>query len=190
LPEERRLLLDRYRLEDVAFKVVGVGSVGTFCAVGLYVTPDDDTLLLQIKEAQASALEPYAGRSVYANQGRRVVTGQRIMQTNPDVFLGWTQDPGDDRHCYVRELKDPRLALVGNELADAALPVHAVLCGRALARAHARSGDAARIAGYLGSGGVMDGAVADFAMSYADQTERDWRLFLEAIKSGQIEAAA
>jgi uncharacterized protein (DUF2252 family) len=190
LPEERRLLIDRYRLEDVAFKVVGVGSVGTFCAVGLYVTPDDDTLLLQIKEAQASALEPYAGRSLYANQGRRVVTGQRIMQTNPDVFLGWTQDPGDDRHCYVRELKDPRLALVGNELADAALPVHAVLCGRALARAHARSGDAARIAGYLGSGGVMDGAVADFAMSYADQTERDWRLFLEAIKSGQIEAAA
>jgi uncharacterized protein (DUF2252 family) len=190
LPEERRLLLDRYRLEDVAFKVVGVGSVGTFCAIGLFVDGDDDTLLLQIKEAQASALEPYAGRSQYANQGKRVVTGQRIMQTNPDPFLGWTQDPGDDRHCYVRELKDPRLALVGNELADAALQVHAVLCGRALARAHARSGDAARIAGYLGSGGVMDGAVADFAMSYADQTERDWRLFLEAIKSGQIKAAS
>jgi uncharacterized protein (DUF2252 family) len=188
LPEERRLLLDRYRLADVAFKVVGVGSVGTFCAIGLFVTADDDLLLLQIKEAQTSALAPFAGGSQYSNQGRRVVVGQRIMQTVSDTFLGWTQDPGDDRHCYVRELKDPRLALIGTEMADSALVPHAMLCGQALARAHARSGDPATIAGYMGNGGVMDTAISDFAMAYADQTERDWRLFVEAIKAGLIAA--
>ena len=188
LPEERRVLLERYQLVDVAFKVVGVGSVGMFCAIGLYVTKDDATLLLQIKEAQASVLAPYAGPSLYANQGRRVVIGQRITQSTPDVFLGWTQDPGDDQPCYVRQLKDPRLATIGNDLADAVLPHHAMLCGSTLARAHSRSGDAARIAGYMGSGGAFDAAIADFAMAYAVQTKRDWRLFLEAIKAGAIEA--
>ena len=102
LPEERGVLLDRYRLADVAFKVVGIGSVGTFCAIGLFATRDDATLLLQLKEAQQSALAPYAAPSVYPNQGQRVVTGQRIMQAAPDVFLGWTQENGDDQHCYVR----------------------------------------------------------------------------------------
>jgi uncharacterized protein (DUF2252 family) len=188
LPEERRILLERYELADLAFKVVGIGSIGMFCAIGLFVTKDDATLLLQIKEAQASVLSPYAGPSVYANQGRRVVTGQRIMQTTRDIFLGWTQDPGDDQHCYVRQLKDQRLAALGTELADGVLAHHAVLCGSTLARAHARSGDAARISGYMGSGGAFDAAIADFAMAYADQTDRDWRLFLEAIKSGVVEA--
>jgi uncharacterized protein (DUF2252 family) len=188
LPEERRILLDRYDLADVAFKVVGVGSVGTFCAIGLYVTKDDQTLLLQIKEAQTSALAPFAGPSIYTNQGQRVVVGQRIMQSVPDVFLGWTQETGDDQHCYVRQLKDSRLALIGSDLAEGALPYHATLCGVALARAHARSGDAARIAGYLGTGTAFDAAIARFAMDYAVQTEKDWRLFLEAIKAGQIEA--
>lgn len=190
LPEERRMLLDRYKLADVAFKVVGIGSVGTFCAIGLFVTSDDATLLLQVKEARASVLAPYAGPSLYANQGQRVVVGQRIMQTTPDLFLGWTVDHGDDQHCYVRHLKDSRLALIGSDLAYQALPHHATLCGATLARAHARSGDAARIAGYMGSGGVFDAAIADFAMVYAGQVERDWRLFLEAIKAGVIEARA
>ncbi len=113
LPEERRILLDRYELADVAFKVVGVGSVGTFCAIGLFVTRDDQTLLLQLKEAQTSALAPFAGPSLYRNQGQRVVVGQRIMQTVPDIFLGWTEDRGDDQHCYIRQLKDSRLALIG-----------------------------------------------------------------------------
>src|SRR5271157_6077916 len=158
LPEERRLLLDRFKLEDVAFKVVGVGSVGTFCAIGLFANPDGDTLLLQIKEAQTSALAPYAGPSDYRNQGQRVVVGQRIMQAVSDIFLCWTQDPGDDRHCYVRQLKDSRLALVATEIAEGALGAHALLCGRTLARAHARSGDAAQIAGYMGSGTVVDAA--------------------------------
>jgi uncharacterized protein (DUF2252 family) len=190
LPEERAALLARYRLSDLAFKVVGIGSVGTFCAIGLFTTADEDILLLQIKEAQASVLAPYAGRSAYANQGKRVVTGQRMMQAVTDVFLGWTQDAGDDRHCYVRQLKDQRMAMIGTQLADAALPYHAVMCGRTLARAHARSGDAARIAGYMGSGGAFDTAIAGFAMAYATQTDRDFRLFVEAIKSGVIEAQA
>jgi uncharacterized protein (DUF2252 family) len=188
LPEERRILLDRYELADVAFKVVGVGSVGTFCAIGLFTTKDDQTLLLQLKEAQTSALAPFAGPSVYSNQGQRVVVGQRIMQTVPDVFLGWTEETGDDQQCYVRQLKDSRLALIGSDLTEGALPYLATLCGVTLARAHARSGDAARIAGYLGTGTAFDAALTHFALAYAAQNEADWRLFLEAIKSGHIEA--
>ncbi|MDR3538165.1 MAG: DUF2252 domain-containing protein [Acetobacteraceae bacterium] len=188
LPEERRILVDRYRLVDVAFKVVGIGSVGTFCAIGLFVTPEDGVLLLQLKEAQSSVLAPFAGPSVYANQGQRVVIGQRIIQGQSDIFLGWTQEPRNDQHCYVRQLKDSRVAMIAETMADGALPHYATLCGATLARAHARSGDAARIAGYMGSGGVFDAAIADFAMAYATQTERDWRLFVEAIKAGLIDA--
>jgi uncharacterized protein (DUF2252 family) len=188
LPEERRILLNHYELADVAFKIVGVGSVGTFCAIGLFVTADDQTLLLQLKEAQTSVLAPYAGPSAYRNQGQRVVVGQRIMQTLPDMFLGWTEDRGDDQQCYVRQLKDSRLALIGADLALGALSFHATLCGVTLARAHARSGDAARIAGYIGTGTAFDSAIAAFAMAYAAQTKADWRLFLEAIKAGQIDA--
>jgi len=188
LPEERRILLDRYELADVAFKVVGVGSVGTFCAIGLFVTRDEQTLLLQLKEAQTSALAPFAGPSLYRNQGQRVVVGQRIMQTVPDIFLGWTEDRGDDQHCYIRQLKDSRLALIGSDLAEGALPYHATLCGVTLARAHARSGDSARMAGYIGTGTAFDSAIASFALAYAAQNQADWRLFLEAIKAGQLEA--
>jgi uncharacterized protein (DUF2252 family) len=187
LPEERRILLDRYELADVAFKVVGVRSVGTFCAIGLFVTRDDQTLLLQLKEARTSALAPFAGPSLYQNQGQRVVVGQRIMQTVPDIFLGWTEDRGDDQHCYIRQLKDSRLALIGSDLAEGALPYHATLCGVTLARAHARSGDSARIAGYVGTGTTFDSAIANFALAYAAQNQADWRLFLEAIKAGQID---
>ncbi len=188
LPEERRILLDRYELADVAFKVVGIGSVGTFCAIGLFVTRDDQTLLLQLKEAQTSVLAPYAGPSMYRNQGQRVVVGQRILQTVPDLFLGWTEQRGDDQHCYIRQLKDSRLALIGADLAEGALPYHATLCGVTLARAHARSGDPARISGYIGAGTGFDTAIAAFAMAYAAQTTADWRLFQEAIKGGQIDA--
>jgi uncharacterized protein (DUF2252 family) len=189
LPEERRILLDRYQLVDVAFKVVGVGSVGTFCAIGLFVTRDDHTLLLQLKEAQASVMAPYAGPSVYRNQGQRVVVGQQIMQTLPDIFLGWTEDHGDDQQCYVRQLKDSRLALIGSDLAEGTLPYHAALCGASLARAHARSGDAARIAGYIGTGTAFDTAISGFALTYAGQNLADWRLFLGAVKAGRIDAS-
>jgi uncharacterized protein (DUF2252 family) len=164
--------------------------VGTFCAIGLFATRDDATLLLQVKEAQRSVLAPYTAPSVYANQGQRVVTGQRIMQGQRDVLLGWTQEHGSDQYCYVRQLKDARLALIGEQIANAAMPYYATLCGMTLARAHARSGDAARIAGYMGSGSAFDAAIAEFAMAYAGQVERDWRVFVEAIKSGAIEARA
>jgi hypothetical protein len=146
--------------------------------------------LLQLKEAQTSVLAPYAGPSLYRNQGQRVVVGQRIMQTVPDIFLGWTEDRGDDQHCYIRQLKDGRLAVIGADLVEGALPYHATLCGVALARAHARSGDAARIAGYLGTGTAFDAAIAGFALAYAARNRADHQLFVEAIKAGQISARA
>jgi uncharacterized protein (DUF2252 family) len=188
LPDDRVVLLDRYRLVDVAFKVVGIGSVGTFCAIGLFVTRDDATLLLQLKEAQQSVLAPYAAPSIYVDQGQRVVTGQRIMQGQRDVFLGWTQDHCSDQYCYVRQLKDSRLAMIGADLAAGVLPGYATLCGSTLARAHARSGDAAKIVGYMGSGGAFDAAIAEFAVAYAGQVTRDWHLFVETIKAGGLEA--
>ena len=180
------VLLRRYRLRDVAFKAVGVGSVGTFCAIGLFATADGDTLLLQLKQANASVLTPFAGPSGYAQHGQRVVVGQRMMQAEPDLFLGWTQSAGRD--FYVRRLKDPRLAAIGAGIQAASLPFYARLCGRTLGRAHARAGDAAEIAGYLGESSSFDDAVAQFAMAYADQTQRDFRRFGEAVAAGEIEA--
>jgi uncharacterized protein (DUF2252 family) len=188
LQEDRRVLLARHVRQDVALKVVGVGSVGTFCAVGLFVAADRWPLLLQVKEAMPSVLEPFAGASAYANHGERVVVGQRMMQAATDVFLGWTEKPIEGRHFYVRRLKDSRLADIGTMIEEA-LPFYAELCGRTLARAHARSGDSAAIAGYLGHGRAFDEAVADFAIAYADQTQRDWEAFCAAIAQGRITAA-
>lgn len=188
LQEDRRALLHRYALQDVAFKVVGVGSVGTFCAIGLLTAGDGSPLLLQIKEAQESALAPFAGASKYTNHGERVVVGQRMMQAASDMFLGWTREPIDGRHFYIRRLKDARLANIGTQL-KAALPFYAALCGRTLARAHARAGDPAMVSGYVGRGSAFDEAVAQFAVAYADQTEKDWQSFLAAIKAGRIVAA-
>src|SRR5215471_21692000 len=187
LQEDRRVLLHRYALQDVAFKTVGVGSVGTFCAIGLLTAGDGSPLLLQIKEAQASVLGPFAGASDYANHGERVVVGQRMMQAAADVFLGWTRNPVNDRYFYVRRLKDTRLANLG-ALLEEALPYYATLCGRTLARAHARAGDAVALSGYIGEDGEFDKAIAEFAMAYADQTKRDWRALLDAIKAGRLNA--
>jgi uncharacterized protein (DUF2252 family) len=178
LQEDRRVLLQRYHLRDIAFKVVGVGSVGTFCAIGLFVSDNDAPLLLQIKEAQQSVLAPFAGPSDYPNHGERVVVGQRMLQAATDIFLGWTQEPLDGRYFYVRRLKDQRLADIGARLA-AALPFYAGLCGRTLARAHARSGDAVALSAYLGETTEFDKALAQFAMAYAGQTERDWHTLLD-----------
>jgi uncharacterized protein (DUF2252 family) len=189
LQEDRRVLLRRYTLRDVAFKAVGVGSVGTFCAIGLLTAGDGAPLLLQIKQAQESVLAPFAGASAYANHGERVVTGQRMMQAATDVFLGWTTRPIDGRHFYIRRLKDSRLAGLGARL-EASLPFYADLCGRTLARAHARSGDPVLVSGYLGNGAAFEEAIGEFAVAYADQTERDWRGFLAAIETGRIVAAA
>jgi uncharacterized protein (DUF2252 family) len=188
LQEDRRVLLQRYALDDVAFKVVGVGSVGTFCAIALLTAGDGSPLLLQIKEAQESALAPHVGASDYANHGERVVVGQRMMQAATDVFLGWTTKPIDGRCFYIRRLKDSRLANIGAQLAEA-LPFYAALCGRTLARAHGRSGDAALVSGYIGTGTAFDEAIGDFAVAYADQTEKDWKAFVAAIEQGRIVAA-
>jgi uncharacterized protein (DUF2252 family) len=185
LQEDRRVLLKRYHPHDVAFKTVGVGSVGTFCAIALMVSDGGAPLLLQIKEAQESVLARFAGSSVYSNHGERVVVGQRMLQAATDVFLGWTQVPLDGRFFYIRRLKDQRLANIGARLA-ATLPFYADLCGRTLARAHARAGDAVAISAYIGNETEFDKAIAEFAMAYADQTERDWRALLDAIAAGRI----
>jgi len=188
LQEDRRVLLHRHTLRDVAFKAVGVGSVGTFCAIGLLTAGDGSPLLLQIKEAQESVLAPFAGASDYANHGERVVVGQRMMQAATDVFLGWTRAPVDNRHFYIRRLKDSRLADLGTQL-QATLPFYASLCGRTLARAHARAGDPALVSGYAGGGTAFEEAIGAFAVAYADQTEKDWNGFLAAIKAARIDAA-
>jgi uncharacterized protein (DUF2252 family) len=187
LQEDRRVLLQRYHLRDVAFKTVGVGSVGTFCAIGLFVSDDGAPLLLQIKEAQESVLAPFAGASAYANHGERVIVGERMMQAATDIFLGWTRNPVNGRYFYVRRLKDSRLANIGTRL-EAELPFYAALCGRTLARAHARAGDAVALSAYMGDDSEFDKAIAEFALAYADQTERDWRGFLDAIEAGRISA--
>jgi len=184
LADDRRVLADRYKIRDVAVKVVGVGSVGTRCAIILMMAGDDDALFLQVKEASASVLAPYVGKSRYANQGERVVVGQRLMQAASDLFLGWTVEGGRD--FYVRQLHDVKIKPLV-EVADVAyLQRYAQWCGWALARAHAKSGNAAAIAGYLGTSGRFDDAVANFAMAYADQNERDYRAMLKAVRDRKL----
>jgi uncharacterized protein (DUF2252 family) len=186
LPEERRVLLDRYQLKDLAIKVVGVGSVGTFCAVLLMMADADDPLFLQVKEAGTSVLEPYAGKSAYANRGQRVVTGLRLMQSASDLFLGWTESR-DGRHFYVRQLRDMKIKLLVELFTPNVMLQYADYCGWALARAHAKSGQPALIAGYLGKGDQFDLAIADFASAYAQQNERDYRALVQAARQGRIE---
>lgn len=175
LPPERRVLVERYGLRDLAFKVVGVGSVGTFCAIGLFMTADGEPLFLQVKEAQASVLTRLAkGRSpAPLHQGQRVVEGQRMLQAASDVFLGWADDGASGRQFYVRQLKNRRLGSIAEVVEGKALTAYAELCGRTLARAHVRSGDAAAIAGYMGGSAIFDEAVTSFAMAYATQTTHD-----------------
>jgi len=187
LEEDRRVLLDRYRLVDFALKVVGVGSVGTFCGILLMMAEETDPLFLQVKEARASVLEPYVGKSVYSNHGQRIVTGQRLMQSASDLFLGWTEGKRG-RHFYLRQLRDMKMKPLVEVFNPVTLLDYAELCGWTLARAHARSGDAAMIAGYLGKKDVFDRAVARFSRSYADQSERDHAAFMNAIRQGRIEA--
>ena len=185
LSEERRELLDRYEMKDIAVKVVGVGSVGTRCAVMLLMAGDDDVLFLQVKEACASVLEPYAGKSRYHNHGQRVVVGQRLMQAASDLFLGWTEERR--RHFYIRQLRDVKIKPLIEGINAKELAIYAGWCGWALARAHARSGDPAMVAGYLGSNSSFEKAIARFALAYADQNERDYKALLKAIRDGRIQ---
>ena len=191
LSEERRLLFDRFRLVDVARRVVGVGSVGTRCWVALFQgpdRPDGDFIVLQIKQAQASVLEPYAGASTYAHAGERVVVGQRLTQAASDMFLGWCTGPRTGRHYYVRQLWDVKGQSDVMVMDAANLEYYGALCGWALARAHARTGDAAQLTGYLGSADKVDRAVTEFAEAYAATNAEDHQCLLDAIASGRVEA--
>jgi uncharacterized protein (DUF2252 family) len=192
LPPDRRHLLGRFRLTRVARKVVGVGSVGTQAWILLMEAEDDlDPLLLQAKQAERSVLAEYAGPSQYENQGERVVSGQRLMQAASDIFLGWQRmtDPGSGQtDYYLRQLQDWKYSAPIERMGPADMADYGQLCGWTLARAHARSGDRFAIAGYLGGSAKFDQAVADFAVSYADQTERDYATFAQAVASGRVEA--
>ena len=187
LDGSRRFLLERYRLEDYAMRVVGIGSVGTRCFVALLVCDDRSPLLLQIKEARPSVLAPYAEPSPYANQGQRVVAGQRMIQATSDIFLGWLR-ARDGHDYFVRQLRDMKYSVAIDALVPAGLDRYAELCGWTLAGAHARSGDAAAIDGYLGGGDQFDTAIGKFAVAYADQTERDHAALEKAWRAGRLVA--
>jgi len=187
LPEERRIILDRYHIIDVAWKVVGVGSVGTRCALALLMAGEHDPMLLQFKEAHPSVLEPYAGASPYSNHGQRVVTGQHMLQSASDVFLGWTRD--DDGRCYYfRQLRDMKMKIDLENMTKGDWLEYVEICGWTLARAHARTGDAALIAGYLGKNDAFDLALAKFAEDYAIQTERDHGALVRAVRFGRVKS--
>ncbi|MSW83161.1 MAG: DUF2252 domain-containing protein [Actinobacteria bacterium] len=185
---DRRALVSRYRLEDMARKVVGVGSVGTEAFMFLLMGDrDDDPLFLQVKQALPSVLEPYAGASAYDNHGQRVVVGQRIMQAASDPFLGWVQGRGEAaRHFYLRQLRDMKGSFDVSVMIPEGFEGYARICGGTLARAHARSGHPAQIAGYLGDDDTFDRALARFARAYADQTEDDHRALSDAAAVGRI----
>jgi uncharacterized protein (DUF2252 family) len=185
LPDHVRVLFDRYHLCDMAVKVVGIGSVGTMCAVGLWIAAEDDPLFLQVKEARASVLEPYAGKSIYENHGQRVVCGQRLMQSASDIFLGWSTGV-TGRNVYVRQLRDVKISAMIEDWDVDMLREYGKLCGWTLAKAHARSGDAAKIAGYMGASATFDDAICEFAVEYADQNQRDYRAFIKAIREGRL----
>jgi uncharacterized protein (DUF2252 family) len=189
LPDERRIILDRYHIIDVARKVVGIGSVGTRCSVALLMAGEHDPMLLQFKEALPSVLEPYAGKSAYPNHGERVVIGQRMLQSASDVFLGWTHDD-EGRSYYFRQLRDMKMKIDLENMNKGDWLEYVAVCGWTLARAHARTSDAALIGGYLGRNDVFDLALAKFAVSYAKQADRDHEKLLKAIRSGRVKVAA
>ncbi len=186
LAPDRRVLLERFELRDVAQKVVGVGSVGTWCGVALFEAGEEDYLFLQMKEAGPSVLEPYVGKSGFPHHGQRVVNGCHLMQSASDLFLGWMLGP-KGRHFYVRQLRDMKLKILVEAFNRSTMMQYAKLCGWALARAHARSGQPAMISGYLGRSEKFDKAVADFAIAYSDQSERDYKVLLKAVRDGRLE---
>ena len=193
LETDRRHLLEQFRFVDMARKVVGVGSVGTRAWILLFMGVDlDDPLFLQVKEAQPSVLEQFVGKSEYKNSGKRVVAGQRLMQANTDIFLGWQHVSsgldGKERDFYVRQLKDWKGSFEFEAAVPAGAGAYGKACGWTLARAHARSGDTIAIASYLGKSDTFDRAVADFAETYADQNERDYKALRDAVDSGRIKA--
>jgi uncharacterized protein (DUF2252 family) len=189
LQDDRRQLLERFQVVDAARKVVGVGSVGTRAFIVLLQGRDaQDPLFLQIKEATASVLEPYVHRSRFRQHGERVVQGQRIMQAASDIYLGWTIGLDVRRHYYWRQLRDMKGSALVEGMTPLGLTFYARMCGWTLARAHARSGDPIALAEYLGLTDAFDKSITDFSERYADQNERDYEAFVNAVKSGRLEA--
>jgi uncharacterized protein (DUF2252 family) len=191
LQSDRRHLLEEFRMVDLARKVVGVGSVGTRCWILLLLGRDsDDPLFLQVKEAQASVLEPYLGKSQYKNHGQRIVAGQRLMQATSDILLGWVHSKetldGAERDFFIRQLWDWKTSVDLDVILPKGLELYGEVCGFLLARAHARSGDRIAIASYLGKGDTFDRALAEFAVAYADQNERDHAALRTAADKGRI----
>jgi uncharacterized protein (DUF2252 family) len=186
MEKDRQLLLDHYQLQDLAIKVVGVGSVGTWCGILLLLASARDPLFLQVKEARASVLESYTGKSVFHNHGQRVVNGYRLMQSASDLFLGWTVGP-TGRHFYIRQLNDMKVKVLVELFNPSVMAEYAKLCGWALAMAHARSGEPSKISGYLGKSDRFDKAIAAFSIDYADQSERDHNALVKAVREGRLE---
>jgi uncharacterized protein (DUF2252 family) len=188
LPEHVRTLFDRFQFCDLAIKAVGVGSIGRACGLMLFMAADDDPLFLQVKEATQSVLEPYAGKSLHPNHGQRVVVGQRLTQSASDTFLGWVEGEAG-RHFYVRQLRDLKLSVIIEDWDYELLRGYARNCAWVLAKAHARSGDAMMISGYLGSSTACDEAICEFAVDYAAQNDSDYRALVEAVRKGRVKAA-
>jgi uncharacterized protein (DUF2252 family) len=185
LLDDRRYLFEKYKLIDVALKVVGVGSVGTRSYVVLMMNDRNESIFLQVKEARPSVLEPYTSKSIYSHNGQRVVEGQRLVQTASDIFLGWSTD-AQGRHYYFRQLRDKKVSLAYANQNKLVLESYARICGKVLARAHAKTGNAEMISGYMGKNDMLDKAIARFATAYADQTEKDYEDFIKAIKKGKL----
>ena len=185
LAEDRRSLLDRYRPMDAAIKVVGIGSVGRRCWILLMMSTSNEPLFLQFKEAAASVLEPFAGASAYPHHGQRVVMGQRLMQPTSDIFLGWVTG-ANGVHFYVRQLRDAKIKPLIETFDEEMLDLFAKTCGTVLARAHAKAGGVSQISGYLGSGDDFDEAMGRFAITYADQAERDHAALKAAVRQGKV----
>jgi uncharacterized protein (DUF2252 family) len=188
LPDDRRALFDRFSLVDVAVRVVGVGSVGTRCFEALFVADGDSPLFLQVKEARASVLESHLPASVYDNHGRRVVAGQRLLQSASDIFLGWSTSSASGFDFYVRQLRDMKGSFDLTAFTAAELESYARACGLALAISMGKAGDPMPIAGYVGKSDAFDRAMERFAFAYADQNERDFAAFATAVKTGRLEA--
>jgi uncharacterized protein (DUF2252 family) len=193
LQTDRRHLLEQFRLVHVARKVVGVGSVGTRAWIVLLLGRDDtDPLFLQVKEAQPSVLERFLGKTGFANQGERVVAGQRIMQAVSDILLGWERidsyDDGQQRDYYIRQLRDGKGSIDPDQIVPEGVLSYGRICAQALALAHARSGDRIAISSYLGKSAAFDHALAAFAEAYADQNQRDYEALQAAVASGRVTA--
>lgn len=185
LPDDRRALLDRYRLVDVAMKVVGIGSVGRYCTIGLFMSAANQPLFLQFKQAVTSVLEPYAGKSAYEHSGQRVVMGQRLIQSSSDIFLGWITGQ-EGRHVYVRQLRDAKVKPLVETFDRGMLETYGKACGWGLARAHGRASHPWLVTGYLGTSDAFEEAIGNFAVAYADQAERDHAALKAAVNAGTI----